>query len=218
MLTVCACAVHAADRQDPVGVWNCLVYGDPVRGDFRIALALTADGESFWATQAAGSLSGWARLENWDVRGRAFSFVDPRSRRGYRADLTRNSLGGVWNENGQSGGWWCARRSATVADIADSLSRSSPELFIPPLVPDVMASPSYPLEAIKEAKEGHAVVCFLVDASGAVSDAEILELSDRVFESTTLRAIGRSHYRPSSGVEALRPGCRQFTYELQAKS
>ena len=79
-----------------------------------------------------------------------------------------------------------------------------------------MVSPSYPREAIKEAKEGRAIVCFLVDASGAVRDPELLELSDPIFATPTLQAIERSRYRPATRSDVMRPGCRHYLYELRA--
>lgn len=219
VLVTASPGAEGRDREpaNPVGVWNCVVYGDTVRGDERVALLLDADGRSFWSVQIGGSISSWRRLGDWSARGSRFTFVDPRTERGFTADLERSSLGGGWRDGGREGGWWCARRPEPVAAVAGSLRRSSPELFIPPLVPDVMASPRYPLEAIREAKEGRAVVCFVVDPTGAVLDPEILELSDPIFEAPTLRAIERSSYRPSSRAELHRPGCRHYAYELTAR-
>jgi TonB family protein len=79
-----------------------------------------------------------------------------------------------------------------------------------------MASPSYPRQAIRDAKEGRAVVCFLVDSGGAVRDPEIVELSDQIFRDATMLAIFRSSYRPWGEQGVVRPGCRSYTYELDA--
>lgn len=201
---------------EPVGIWSCLVYGDPVRGEERIVMLFTPAGESHAARQTGSTITAWRRLEDWRARGRRFSVVDPVTRRGYHAELDRPTLGGTWAEGGRSGGWWCARRPEPVAAAIEELARSSPEFFIPPLVPEVMTSPRYPREAIQEAKEGRAIVCFLVDASGVIRDPEILELSDPVFDAPTLRAIERSRYRPSARAAVPRPGCRHYRYELRA--
>jgi hypothetical protein len=209
----CFVPAHAAVG-DPVGVWSCVVYGDRIRGDERTILLLAEDGGTFWSVQVGGSLTAWRQLEDWNARGSRFEFIDPRTRRGYTADLERTSLGGLWVDDGRAGGWWCARRPEPVAAVTDSLGRSSPELFTPSLVPNVMASPRYPLQAIREAKEGRAVACFIVDANGVVRDPEILEISDDIFVEPTRLAMLRSSYRPSTRVQISRPGCREFAYEL----
>jgi hypothetical protein len=92
--------------------------------------------------------------------------------------------------------------------------RSAAEFFVPPLIPEVSASPRYPRQAVREAREGYAIVCFTVDASGAVVEPEIVELSDEIFRTPTLFAIYGSRYRPWSG--GARPGCRSYLYALEA--
>jgi protein TonB len=79
----------------------------------------------------------------------------------------------------------------------------------------VMVSPRYPRRAVQEAREGNAVVCFLVDQSGAVQDPVIVEISDDIFAPTTLGAITRSRYRPTASTSMPRPGCRAYTYTLE---
>jgi TonB family protein len=143
------------------------------------------------------------------------TFADPRTGRELTADLTRETLGGTWRNGDRGGGWWCTR---IANDPTESrASRASPtEFFFPPLVPNVMATPSYPRQAIRSAKEGRAVVCFLVDSNGAVREAEIVELSDEVFRNATMLAIFRSNYRPWGDAGVVRPGCRSYTYELDS--
>jgi hypothetical protein len=94
------------------------------------------------------------------------------------------------------------------------LHTSAEEFFVPPLVPDVSATPTYPREAIRDAKEGRAVACFFVAAGGDIVDPVILELSDEVFRYPTMVALyGSRYYR---GDKSGRPGCRSYMYQLDA--
>jgi hypothetical protein len=139
--------------------------------------------------------------------------MNPQSGRMFSADLDRSTLGGSWEEAPRSGGWWCARRSGTIEGTGLDLSRANSEFFAVPLVSDRMASPSYPLEAIRRAKEGRAVVCFIVDSQGLIRNPEIVELSDATFSGPSLRALAGSTYRPWTEPYD-RPGCRRFDYGL----
>lgn len=85
---------------------------------------------------------------------------------------------------------------------------------MPPLIPEVMATPWYPRQAIREAKEGHAVICFLVGADGFARDAVFIELSDEIFELPSRGALSRSRYTGWADPNLLRPGCRRFEYHL----
>jgi TonB family protein len=205
-------AARSGPILDPLGTWTCLVYGDKVYGDERLLLRITAEGGASIARQSAAAVSQWAGVANWATADRSLTFADPRTGRRLTADLTRETLGGTWQNNDRSGGWWC-RRIDDVAAESQAARRSPAEFFFPPLVPSVMATPSYPRQAIRDAKEGRAVVCFLVDSNGAVLEAEIVELSDEIFRDATMLAIFRSSYRPW-GEGIVRPGCRSYTYEL----
>jgi hypothetical protein len=221
LLLVCAPvdALHAAraDRGlDPFGIWACLVYGDAIYGDERVVLRLMPDGGTRIARQSGGGGSQWAAASNWVSDRQRLTFADPRGVRDFTADLSRNTLGGTWRRSSTEGGWWCTQLMDAVAAEAQGSRRSAAEFFFPPLVPQVMASPSYPRQAIRDAKEGRAVVCFLVDSGGAVRDPEIVELSDQIFRDATMLAIFRSSYRPWGEQGVVRPGCRSYTYELDA--
>jgi hypothetical protein len=84
-----------------------------------------------------------------------------------------------------------------------------------PLLPTFTATPVYPLKAIRDAKQGRAVSCFLVDADGNIVQPEIVELSDEIFRAPILNALIRSRYQALPGVRALRPGCRTFLFRLE---
>lgn len=216
MLFVCLLpAVPAFALTEPVGVWSCLVFGDEARGDERMSLVLTSLSSTFVSVQGPGGPIAWRRIGDWDRRRREASFVDVLAGRIYTADLDYSTLGGTWSERGADGGWWCARRSADPAAVQLQINGTQPEFYVPPLVPDLMASPRYPRQAIREAREGEAVVCFLVDRAGQVHDPVVVTITDDIFEATTLSAIGRSRYRPTARYEgAFRPGCRSYTYTL----
>ena len=70
---------------DPVGVWNCLMYG-PL-GDQRFYLKLDADGSTQLARVTEALQGRWAPLAAWRrARGR-LEFEDPWNRRQYSASL-----------------------------------------------------------------------------------------------------------------------------------
>jgi len=201
---------------DPAGVWACVAYANEASYDERFLLHLTGNGGGSIARQGATSAGQWAPTSPWAVERSRLAFRDYRSTREYTADLTRSTLGGTWQSVAAHGGWWCTRRLQAEQAQLRTLRRSAAEFFVPPLVPDVSASPTYPRQAIRNAKEGRAVACFLVDPSGAILEPELLELSDEVFRDTTLLALFRSRYRPWQGGEAARAGCRTYLFELDA--
>jgi outer membrane biosynthesis protein TonB len=82
------------------------------------------------------------------------------------------------------------------------------------VLPLVSATPRYPIEAIRQAKQGRVVTCFLVDAAGTIVEPEIIELSDEIFREPTLRALSRSRYEPRASDSARRPSCRSYTFTL----
>ena len=77
-----------------------------------------------------------------------------------------------------------------------------------------MATPRYPRQAIREAREGRVVICFEVDPSGQVQAPEFIELSDEIFRASSLDALMSSSYQPltGSGRTSPRPACRSFIY------
>ncbi len=84
-------------------------------------------------------------------------------------------------------------------------------------VPLVTVSPVYPVAAIRQAKQGRAVACFLVDSEGRVNEPRLVELSDEVFRAPTLEALARSRYvgwdDPGLRLEA----CRTFVFRLEPR-
>jgi outer membrane biosynthesis protein TonB len=87
------------------------------------------------------------------------------------------------------------------------------EAALPPILPRVTATPRYPIQAIREAKQGRVVTCFLVDAEGMIVEPEIIELSDEIFRQPTLAALSRSRYEPRES-DVMRPSCRSYTFSL----
>ena len=203
----------AQAQWQPEGVWSCLIYGDSARADERIVLLMTPAGSTYIASRRI-ERAVWRPVGDWGGRRRSVEFVDPRFGRNYTADLRYPTLGGAWETRTDTGGWWCAGLSVDLSEIGPIRGSANPEFFVPPLVPNTMASPNYPRAAIREAIEGLAVVCFLVSKSGEIQDPRIVQISDEIFELTTLRAINRSSYRSSERATGDRPGCREYTYTL----
>lgn len=219
LVLVAAVPDYAHSREDPqldpTGVWSCVVYGG-VPADERIVLRLVADGGAMLARQGLDSTSYWAPLSDWAVERAELEFTDYRNSRRYAADLRRPKLGGEWTSPRGHGGWWCMR-TADGAELDTRVSsQSAAEFFVPPLVPDVSVSPMYPRQAIRDATEGRAVVCFVVDSSGVILEPEIVELSDEIFRDSTMLAVHRTRYRPWDAGALPRAGCRSYTFELDA--
>jgi hypothetical protein len=151
-------------------------------------------------------------LSDWkESRGRV-RFSDPAAGREYVAEVDDASLGGTWRTAVTSGGWWC---TATDGGSAAAEARPpSPAGLMTALVPVIMASPNYPRQAVREAKEGRAIGCFAVYGSGAIGKARVLEVSDELFRGPVLAAIRQSRYRPWGETGAVLPACRSYTFEL----
>jgi hypothetical protein len=199
---------------DPVGTWNCLIYGP--YGDQRAFIRLADDGKTYIARILDASRRSWVPLSDWRISRGRISFSDPEPARQFSSDADRPTLGGRWRTSSGAGGWWCA--SVSDERGTDRAVRPpSPAALMTELVPAIMASPSYPRQAIREAKEGRAVSCFLISGSGEISHAEVVEHSDEVFRGPTLAAVMQSRYRSWGDDDAdLRPACRNFTFELDA--
>lgn len=199
---------------DPTGTWRCVVYGHPALGDERLLLRFSVDGTTAATTAAAEELRTrpWVPLSAWRAEKHAFTFSDSRSGRQFEADLRRETLGGTWRTASLFGGWWCDAMADDVG-VADAESFRL-AVSMPPLIPERMATPSYPRQAVRDAKQGRVVTCFFVDADGAIVNPQIVELSDEVFRAPTLEALGRSRYRSWTAGGVSRPGCRSFIYRL----
>jgi hypothetical protein len=215
---VAATDAHAArrwGRVDPVGAWSCVVYGHPAFGDERMLFMFAADGGARVAHEADQKISAWTPMSPWTVNDGELTFNDPHTGRQYRADLRQPTLGGSWRTFTLVGGWWCSETDAAAVPAAEKLE---PLKVLPPLIPSVTSVPQYPRQAIREAKQGRAVTCFFVDASGRVVRPELIELSDEVFRAPILAALERSRYRGWDDTNVLRPGCRSYIFKLDALS
>lgn len=197
---------------DPVGTWSCVVYGHPAFGDERVLVQLAADGSAAISRKDDDGERLWDPLSDWLVDDDELSFGDSRTGRQFKANLRRSTLGGGWRTVTLVGGWWCT----SLDDVAFSnvLVRPMEELM-PPLVPVRTATPYYPRQAIRDAKQGRAVACFFVDAGGVIVQPEIIEISDEIFRAPTLAALARSQYA-GWGEPIMRPGCRTYIYRLDA--
>jgi hypothetical protein len=204
---------HSVPTLDPVGIWNCVVYGHPAFGDERVLLDVARDGSVRAAHERDGEVSPWVAFTSWYVEDATMTFTDFHSGRGYEADLTFETLGGKWRTPTLLGGWWCSRAQP---DVAPKMEKAKLDVTMPPLMPSFTSTPIYPIKAIREAKQGRAVSCFFVDTDGNVVQPELVELSDEIFRAPILYALARSRYQPLPGDHVLRPGCRTFLFRLES--
>jgi hypothetical protein len=196
-----------------VGTWSCVLYGHPAFGDERVIIRLVADGTAALSRKSEANQRVWDPLSPWLDDDGELSFSDTRTGRRFSADLRRPTLGGSWRTVTLVGGWWCT--TLDDAAFAGVLVRA-PEELMPALVPVRTATPSYPAQAIREAKQGRAVTCFFVEASGLITKPEIIEISDEIFRAPTLSALARSQYQGWDDASLVRPGCRTYIFRLDS--
>jgi hypothetical protein len=189
-----------------------VVYGHPAFGDERALLHFAASGAARLARQDDETVLSWNTLAGWSAKGDEMRFNDPQTGRQFEADLGRPTLGGSWRTLTLAGGWWCKAIDTAEVPVRDAQQQAP----MPRLVPSLTATPRYPVQAIRAAKQGRAVTCFFVDADGYIVQPEVIELSDEVFRAPSLAALERSRYRGWEGGEVLRPGCRSYTFRLDA--
>jgi hypothetical protein len=186
------------------------VWGHPEFGDERVLLNFDLSGVARLARLENEAVPAWNGLTAWVKEDRAMRFSDPRTGRQYLADLRRDNLGGTWRTLTATGGWWCGEADITVIPE----TREERAEVLPAILPRVTATPRYPIEAIRVAKQGRVVTCFFVDAAGLIVEPEMIELSDEVFRAPVLLALQRSRYEPRAPGDQLRPSCRSYTFSL----
>lgn len=207
-----ACAgqsASAAGAIDPVGTWSCVVWGHPEFGDERVLFNFAPEGVARLAHIEADAVPAWSGLTPWVKEDRELHFSDPRTGRQFTADLRRDNLGGAWRTLTATGGWWCSESDVAVVPETTEARAAA----LPPVLPLVTATPRYPIQAIRQAKQGRVVTCFLVDSAGYIIKPEIIELSDEIFREPILVALNRSRYEPRES-DTLRPSCRSYTFSL----
>ena len=212
---------HDADtiQLDPVGIWRCVVYGHPTLGDERVLLSFAPDQSARIARSADGTKPIWSPLSRWQVENGLISFADSRTGRQFTASLERETFSGEWRTPGQLGGWWCAGADAEKGPGIDILRRVGDEQAVEQrtrLIPYIMATPTFPRQAVRRAKEGRVVLCYIVEPSGEIFEPEFVEVSDEIFRATSLDALMRSRYQPWDPQTdgGARPACRSFVYRL----
>ena len=204
---------------DPVGTWRCVVYGHPTFGDERAVVSFAPDQSARIARSIEGGTPTWSPLSRWQVENGLMSFADSRTGRRFTADLGHETLRGEWRTLSQLGGWWCAAADADEGpgiDILSTIGEDENPESEKRLIPFIMATPTFPRQAIREAKEGRVVLCFEVEPSGEIFKPEFVELSDEIFRATSLDALMRSRYQSWDPREqgGARPACRSFIYRL----
>ena len=202
-------SASAAGAINPVGTWSCVVWGHPEFGDERVLFNFTPEGVARLAHIEDEATPAWSGLTPWVKEAREMRFSDPRTGRQFTADLRRDNLGGTWRTLTATGGWWCSQ--SDIEAIPETIEARAAAL--PPVLPLVTATPRYPIQAIREAKQGRVVTCFLVNSAGFIVEPEIIELSDEIFREPILVALNRSRYEPRDS-DTLRPSCRSYTFSL----
>jgi hypothetical protein len=207
--------IAARNQLDPAGIWACVTYGHE-RGsrDMRFLVHMTAKGTGSFSIQTMRSAGEWVAILPLSPERNELAFTESETGRSFTADLTRGTFAGRWSTPVDSGGWWCAQRVTGADAAARAVNGSAVEYFVPPLIPDVSATPRYPRDAVRQASEGYAVACFFVDASGTILAPEVVELSHEHFRTPTLIATYASRYRPWPNGTGVRPGCRTYSYQL----
>lgn len=227
MLSIAPLALSQAQRRssqppppepDPVnhvGVWNCILYGDPATGDERVMLNFGPDRSTRLARPSEDAQRPWTPLSSWTLEEGRLTFTDSRTDRRFVAELDRPTLGGEWRTLTLLGGWWCSEAAPELGSSILTDPTGEPTAMTQPLIPEVMATPAYPRQAVREAKEGRVVVCFEVDPTGNVQNPQFVELTDEIFRGPSLDALMLSQYKGWSAEQGgNRPACRSFVYRL----
>jgi hypothetical protein len=217
LLACIAPAAEAARRNEPtlnpVGTWNCVLYGHPAFGDERVLLYFAPNGTARLARQQDDALDSWSPLSGWTVEDGEMRFSDSRTGRRFTADLSRATLGGGWRTLTAIGGWWCNEVDSVEFQVSGDDESVG---LMPPLIPQLTATPAYPRQAIRDAKQGRAVTCFFVNAEGLIVEPELIELSDEIFRAPILDALQRSRYQGWDDSRLVRPACRSYIFKLDA--
>lgn len=203
----------AAEIQSPVGAWKCVLYEQETTHNDYVLMRFEPVGTTHLSRFRGDEFRIWAPISAWTTRRNRVFFTDSRTGREFEAELGRSGLGGTWTAEASNGGWWCAPLDDGHADSLNVVSLKADDLM-PPLIVYGASTPFYPLRAIRQAREGFAAVCFLVESSGTIVDPEFIELSHEIFRETTHRAVLASSYRGWAGAPAARPSCRTYDFEL----
>ncbi len=197
----------------PIGQWNCVLYGNPMIGDERSFFSFGANNILRITRTIEGAISSNSVDLSYEIEGNNLSFYDTISGRTFNATLGGRTLSGEWRTRTQQGGWWCSPAGVDEGIFSDAVI----ETYGRRLDVEVMASPSYPVQAIREVTQGRVVICFEVTTLGEIINPNFIEVSDEVFRAPSLDALVRSKYRswlPMTEDEFTRPACRSFIYRL----
>jgi len=202
---------------DYLGAWSCVLYGDPAFGDERLQFRFDPDGTTRQARPSEDKARPWAPLSRWQIQDGDLVFEDSRTGREFKGDLSRTALGGEWRMRMLVGGWWCSRMSEEEITASGALEEVlAGAENTRSIIPAVMATPSYPREAIWLGLEGRVLICFGVEPSGDIVEPEVVEVSDELFRAPSLQALIDSRYQSwdRRRYGGRRPACRSFIYLL----
>jgi len=181
-----------------------------------VLLNFGPDGSTRMARPSEDTQRPWSPLSRWQREESLLTFSDSRTERRFTAELNRPTLGGEWRTLTLLGGWWCSEAEAQSASRLLTNPTGEPTAMTQPLIPEVMATPAYPVQAVRDAMEGRVVVCFEVDPGGTVRAPQFVELTDEIFRGPSLDALMQSQYKGWSADQdgPTRPACRSFIYRL----
>ncbi len=201
---------------DPIGTWDCIVYGAPALGDENYIFSFSNDYSIMASKNIVNEDRVWQNISPWEVNDTEILFSDQRMGRNFRGNLTRFNLGGDWRTSNSVGGWWCTRSDEEVdRKVYNDISSFQGRIIVP-LIPEIIITPAYPRQAHREALEGSAVICFEVLPNGEIYNPEFLELSDEIFRASSLDALMSTKFKPWGHLVELerRPACRSYLYRL----
>lgn len=184
-----------------------------------MVLNFGADGSTRMAIPSEDVQRPWFPLSRWQLDEDVLTFSDSRTERNFSGNLSRTALGGEWRTDETLGGWWCSEADPATASSLYTNPTGEPTAMTEPLIPEIMASPTYPRQAIRDALEGRVVICFEVNPLGRVRDPQFVELSDEIFRAPSLDALMQAQYQGWSDDPdgPARPACRSFVYSLEQR-
>lgn len=79
----------------------------------------------------------------------------------------------------------------------------------------LVVSPTYPVKAWRERRQGRVIVCFDIRADGRVRKAFVLASSNRVFNKSALKAVRLSKFEEREPGTEPEDSCRTFRFLLE---
>ena len=203
----------------PVGVWSCLIFEPRGLNEKTVLVHFQAEGALRVAPQDGLAAPIWRELDAWRVDGGNLFFSDPSEDIGYEGFFNGETISGLWRSSQTIGEWWCSPVEMEVPVLGPT-QRAAGKTRFPLPKPATLATPVYPLDAIRRGTEGQVVICFRVSHEGVVLDPQVVRETEEIFREPAVTALLASRYVPwrDGGTEPARPACRTYTFRLTAQS